>query len=321
MNHVEISPDGRAQKMGNNFHLIRYVLAALVLYSHSYGLLNLPEPGIFKYSFGSFAVKCFFAISGYLITLSCIRSNHLGRFFLNRALRILPALLVALAIGNFLSNGFNNFINNPVPYILNGPVWTLPWEMLCYGLCGLLWWFGGLNKNTLGSVVIVSWLIFIMPNAGNTSAVVAPLFLLFFMGSLIALNEKQFAIGLAGPVFLVLLIGIVFDTKLICITWFFSKIPFLYGPVFPEQNYYMFMFIFCLPFVLIWLSVYFKPIFNLRNDYSYGLYIYGWPIQQVIISIFAPSPLLLFASSLALTHFLAMFSWHLVEKRVLMLKL
>ena len=314
MNHVEITVDGKAQKMGNNFHAIRYVLAALVLYSHAYGLLALPEPGVFQFSFGSFAVKCFFALSGYLITLSCVRSTHLWHYILNRVLRIAPALIIALLLSHWVGSFFGNFIQNPTPYILNGPVWTLSWEIVCYGLCGLLWWSGLLTKNSMGPIVAISWLIFIfLPQTGDTIAVIAPLILLFFTGSLLALDEKQFSIRIAGPLFLMLLIGMSIDTNTIGLTWFFNQIPFLYGPNLPSHKYYLFAFVFGLPFALIWLALYVKPIINLRNDYSYGLYIYGWPVQQAIIALFTPSPLLLFVSSLAVTHCLSMFSWHLVE--------
>lgn len=307
--------------MSNNFHLIRYVLAVLVLYSHSFGLLKLPEPGLFQDTFGSFAVKCFFALSGYLITLSCLRSAHLGHYILNRSLRIAPALIVALIASHFIGIYFKFFISNPVPYITNGPVWTLPWEVLCYTLCGVLWWAGLLNKNALGAVVAVSWLIFVvLPGSGDTNAVIAPLLLLFFMGSLIALDEKQFNVKISGPLFGLLLIGIVVDTTQAGISFFFKYIPFMYGPGLIPQRYYYFLYIFSLPFVLIWLALYIKPLFNLRNDYSYGMYVFGWPVQQMIIAFFSPPPITLFVTSLVVTHCFAMLSWHLIEKRMLMLK-
>ncbi|KAB0563436.1 acyltransferase, partial [Helicobacter pullorum NCTC 12824] len=86
------------------------MLAALVIYSHSFGLLGLPEAGVFRYGFGTLAVKCFFALSGYLITLSCLRSASLYGFALNRTLRIAPALIVALIFSHFIGVYFNKFI-------------------------------------------------------------------------------------------------------------------------------------------------------------------------------------------------------------------
>lgn len=307
--------------MGNNFHLLRYILAALVIYSHSFGLLGLPETGIFRYGFGTLAVKCFFALSGYLITLSCLRSANLYGFMLNRTLRIAPALIVALIFSHFIGLYFNSFIGNPVEYIINGPVWTLSWEVLCYVLCGFLWWFGALNKNALTAIVVAAWgLYFLIPGSNEASAIVTPMVLLFFTGSVIALNEQQFNLRISGAVCFVLLVILSVDGKQLLGTWFFEKIPFLYGPNISVIDHYTLLFLFSLPFALIWLALYVKPILNLRNDYSYGLYIYAWPIQQSIIALFSPSPLILFVSSLVVTQLLAMASWHLLEKRVLRFK-
>ncbi|MGY2164209.1 acyltransferase family protein [Pseudomonas tolaasii] len=319
--HVEILPDGKPAKMGNNFHLLRYVLAALVIYSHSFGLLGLPEAGVFRYGFGTLAVKCFFALSGYLITLSCLRSASLYGFALNRTLRIAPALIVALIFSHFIGVYFNKFIGNPVEYIVNGPVWTLSWEVLCYALCGFLWWFGALNKNVLTAIVVVAWGLYcLIPGSNDASAVISPMILLFFTGSVIALNEQQFNLRISGPVFFVLLIVLCVDTGGSIGTWFFEQIPFLYGPGMSVMDYYTLLFLFALAFALIWLALYVKPVLNLRNDYSYGLYIYAWPVQQSLIALFSPPPLILFVSSLAVTHVLAMASWHLLEKRVLRFK-
>ena len=129
--HLQILSGGEVKTPSNNFHIIRYGLALLVLYSHSFGLLALPEPGLFTFTFGALAVKCFFALSGYLIALSCLRTDNLWFYVWNRVLRILPALLVALIGSHYVGNYFNSFISNPVPYIINGPVWTLTWEVLC----------------------------------------------------------------------------------------------------------------------------------------------------------------------------------------------
>ncbi|MBW1248167.1 acyltransferase [Pseudomonas tolaasii] len=297
------------------------MLAALVIYSHSFGLLGLPEAGVFRYGFGTLAVKCFFALSGYLITLSCLRSASLYGFALNRTLRIAPALIVALIFSHFIGVYFNKFIGNPVEYIVNGPVWTLSWEVLCYALCGFLWWFGALNKNVLTAIVVVAWGLYcLIPGSNDTSAVISPMILLFFTGSVIALNEQQFNLRISGPVCFVLLIVLCVDTGGSIETWFFEQIPFLYGPGMSVMDYYTLLFLFALSFALIWLALYVKPVLNLRNDYSYGLYIYAWPVQQSLIALFSPPPLILFVSSLAVTHVLAMASWHLLEKRVLRFK-
>ena len=57
------------------------------------------------------------------------------------------------------------------------------------------------------------------------------------------------------------------------------------------------------------------------GDLSYGLYIYGNPIQQALISITGPiDPLLFFLPSLAVTAIPAWISWFYIEKPALRLK-
>ena len=63
------------------------------------------------------------------------------------------------------------------------------------------------------------------------------------------------------------------------------------------------------------------PIYH-RGDYSYGVYLYGYPIQQAIVTV-APSvtsPLLHFAITLPLVTLVAVFSWHCIEKPILRLR-
>lgn len=311
----------------NNFNLIRYILALLVIYSHSYGLLLINEPSIFYSSYGNFAVKCFFALSGYFIALSCLRTNHIGHYFWNRALRIMPALIIALILSHYIGKYFNNFIQNPVPYILNGPVWTLSWEIFCYVLLGFFMWYHILNDKALGAILASSWMLLIVfPLSNDFIIVVAPLILLFFSGAYIALNREKFNLRIIGIISLIILIAIKFDPSAQLVKWFFNHVVFLYGPNLDIEKYRQLVYFFSLPFALLWLGNNIKiKLFHLKNDYSYGMYIYAWPIQQVIINIsiiktYKLSPLVLFFISWALTHVIAMISWHVVEKNVLRLK-
>jgi peptidoglycan/LPS O-acetylase OafA/YrhL len=310
----------------NSFNAIRYFLALLVLYSHSYGLLTLPEPTIFFSSLGNFAVKSFFALSGYFIALSCLRTDNLGHYLWNRALRITPALLVALIASHYIGKYFNNFIYNPVPYILNGPIWTLSWEVFCYFVLGFLMWYALLNKKSLGALLAVSWLLFIIfPFTNDYIIVIAPLILLFFSGAYIALNKENFNLNVIGPFFFILLLLINLDSNAQSIQWFFNHIVFLYGPNYGAEKYLQVFYLFSLPFALLWLGKIKLNLFSLRNDYSYGIYIYAWPIQQVIIAYSIQekmniNPLVLFFLSWLFTHIIAMFSWHVIEKKALFFK-
>ena len=85
--------------MNDNLNAIRLCLAMLVLFSHSFAVLGLPQPEALGWDLGSHAVHAFFAVSGYLVVGSYMRRPNLVQFALNRLLRIVPALLVAYVFG------------------------------------------------------------------------------------------------------------------------------------------------------------------------------------------------------------------------------
>jgi peptidoglycan/LPS O-acetylase OafA/YrhL len=64
-----------------------------------------------------------------------------------------------------------------------------------------------------------------------------------------------------------------------------------------------------------------RPTWLHRHDYSYGTYLYGFPLQQSLIAAGIADPWLLFATAAGLTLGCAALSWHAVERPCLALKL
>ena len=157
----------------NNFNLIRFAAAFMVLFSHSFVLIfgregYEPLKSIIGFSLGDIAVDIFFIISGFLVTASLLLRNNLIAFAWNRFLRIYPALIIAVLFSVFIVGGlfttlstidylsdsetykfliknttlvfgshiylFHVFENAPYKNALNAPLWTLPWEVRMYGL-------------------------------------------------------------------------------------------------------------------------------------------------------------------------------------------
>lgn len=147
----------------NNFNAIRLLAAFMVMSGHMAYLIGINRPILFEQEIQSLGCKLFFIIGGYLITESIVRDDNLIRYFVKRFVRIFPALLFCImlsvfVLGPFLSilsfyDYFNNigtyrylkniglcieyflpgvFQNNPYPNAVNGSLWTLPVEFFMY---------------------------------------------------------------------------------------------------------------------------------------------------------------------------------------------
>ena len=158
------------QNRENNFDFIRFVAAAMVIFSHTYAVLkdNSSEPlsGATGFiTFGSLAVEIFFIVSGYLVCKSLLMRSSPLAFVEARILRIFPALIICCAsctlvlgpiltrlpLGEYFGAAqtwhylFDNatllklqwflpgvFEHNPLPGVVNGSLWTLPTEFKMY---------------------------------------------------------------------------------------------------------------------------------------------------------------------------------------------
>src|ERR671933_330026 len=92
----------RSRGRDNAFDALRLLGAVLVLVSHSFALAGVAEPKLGKSSLGVIGVEIFFAISGFLVTASWLSDPRPRAFLAKRALRILPALIVTVALTAFL---------------------------------------------------------------------------------------------------------------------------------------------------------------------------------------------------------------------------
>jgi peptidoglycan/LPS O-acetylase OafA/YrhL len=282
----------------------------------------------------------FFALSGFLVAGSLERCRTLVSFYGLRLLRIIPALFMevmisALIIGPVFSNltienyfadsrfwvYFLNivgdihyvlpgvFSSNPVPDVVNGQLWTVPFELQCYIALGALAAIGVVqNRRLLVAVVFVGqclWAWEAYKRGGDGNLMFGPtgpiLILCFLVGVLFFLYREH--IILSKSIFLVAL-SVSIALILLPRGTYYAAIPVTYVTVYvglanPKK----------LPFLF-------------SGDYSYGLYLYGFPIQQAVASIGPPTHhwYVNLGATLVLGFLIAWFSWRFVEKPSLALR-
>lgn len=331
-------------KFENNFNLIRFLASTLVLVSHSFAIVGLPEPHFYNIKFGLYAVFVFFVVSGYLVTKSLISRSSIIDYLYARFLRIYPGLffmliIICLLIGVLVTDNtksfflnettykyiFNSlymfggeatlpdvFSENPLSNVINGSLWTLQYELRLYIFLGLFWFISSFTKSfkiicfKVFIFLYLSKLIFSFYFFGQTSfhAVITMINIFFLMGTLITLYE----IFLQSHYRIIL--------KLIALISILS----FFIPIFNK------IFLFCVSSLLIILfgNVKNKYLLKFNNfgDYSYGIYIYAFPVQQCIYYFFnSISVINLIFLSFIFTFIFSYLSWHFVEKFFLKFKL
>lgn len=321
----------------NNFNLLRLFAAFLVLYGHGFNLNGLPVNTVLSHTFG---LQIFFIISGYLIAISWQNDPHLGRFFWRRSLRIFPALAVVVIITAFvlgplisdlslaeyfshpsLYQYFSNialvmnyhlpglFSNNPMQDV-NGSLWSLPVEFALYVTVA----FAGccLPRGRITSLLVMLFCLLTLSawpfiDFGPYTGLADKLKLLikmagyFWAGCCIYYWQLQRYTSI--PTFAVILMLGIFSLQWPFLEWIFHYIT--------------------LPFLVISFANHGAGHLNLfnRSDYSYGLYIYAFPVQQSLVQLFPHWSLpLSIGVCLLLTLGSAMLSWHYIEKPILRFK-
>jgi peptidoglycan/LPS O-acetylase OafA/YrhL len=323
----------------NNFDLFRLIAALLVIYGHASGLVLVPNVVNsdfvasmlrFEYS-GSLAVKFFFLLSGLLVTASFLSRPQIGEFVIKRAARILPGLFVCLCISVFiigpwftsqsLLQYFSNdqtwkyLINNTFlfqlewrlpgvfadsKYGLNGSLWTLPLEVICYLFLAAIYGLGIWRVQWLSNLVLLSviFLSFFMPQlmvplfANNQESHLLPG--CFALGALFATNQNYIVINKQGALALVLLTALLWGSGL--------KIA-----VFYVSFFYCCLYLGSRKIVVEKLKI--------SADPSYGVYIYGFVIQQCIAHVFPAQGVLfnqVFSALIAIL--IGLLSWFWIER-------
>lgn len=292
----------RFNRDANGLNLMRLILAVSVILWHSFpltgrGIAYVP----LRQLISEVGVDGFFTISGFLIYSSWLNRPKLGPYFRARVLRIFPGFIVALIVTAFviapvgqllqgaavstLFHGGQAFryvavniflwpfqfgisgtpLGVPYPHVWNGSTWTLPWEFFCYLAIPILFFSRVLGRRWALPVLFISLTIaaaiaeFARPDSWliNNSLRFS---MTFTAGMLIhrykaSLSSSRLSIAAAS---------------LIVLACMFLPNYRILGAVF-------------LAYLLVAISSYWTArSVRFENDVSYGMYIYAFPVQQVL---------------------------------------
>ncbi|MBT0770795.1 acyltransferase [Kineosporia sp. J2-2] len=326
----------------NALNLIRLLLATNVAVVHACFLGFGHQPHLGETELGALAVDAFFVLSGFLVVRSWSRLGSLPRYLWHRVLRILPgfwvcmlgtafvvapvlAVLEGRAAGSVFSgpqSSLSYLASNAAlfmrqfgiaglpgeggnPDVVNGSLWTLFYEACCYllvaglGVAGLL----GRRRRVVPVLIVVLWFCTVAAEAGHNP-----------LGSTYMLRfGLVFLLGAAGWLFAGRIpvdgrLALGSAVVVLASTLMLHDYRALGAPAFAYL---------CL-YAVVRLPVPWEP----RSDLSYGMYVWHWPIAQILVALglarFTHVPFVLL--TLALTAGVAVVSWRFVEKPALGLK-
>jgi peptidoglycan/LPS O-acetylase OafA/YrhL len=338
----------------NNFNLIRAGAAIAVLVSHAYPISEGPkerEPleAFLGTTLGGLAVLVFFIVSGYFISQSSVRSKTQYDFWTARFLRIYPGLLIALSVTvvfvgiavtslppreyfsaaetlTYVPKGLSllwiqyelpgTFGDNPFSGVVNGSLWTLFYEALCYLMLSSLHPLRILHSEKRAAAFFLLFLFCysvvkfaLMESSAFDSR--TPAFK--FLGHLLDLTPA-FVLGMAYYVYRDRI-----PVNLIsCLVLAIGSAAAYSSPVFREV---FLIFISFLVFYVGFKTLKFMYFYNIFGDYSYGIYIYAFPMEQLgayLLPGISPIGVIMLAGPATIAASIA--SWHWIERPALRLR-
>lgn len=328
----------------NNLNLIRLMASVAVTLSHSYILTkNLAKEPLFlltgTQTFGYLAVFVFFVVSGFLISRSFDKNSNITQYLLARALRIYPALLAALVfcvipigltfsslspseyiknpqIWHYITDNLlfkssfqlpGLFTTNPESSSVNGSLWSLRYEVYAYILVVLFGWIGLLNhRATFNAVILLMALLY-------TKAPVGFLLVPGYWDAPFFMPILGFSFGMFAYV----------NRSWVPCKMSHIAVAFIIYYFYKNSEWVFLIYTTTIGYLTLALSFHPKLQLGLvkKNDYSYGIYVYSFPIQQTLLLIFPKiDPLPHFFTSLLIVVPLSMLSWHFLEQPSLRLK-
>jgi peptidoglycan/LPS O-acetylase OafA/YrhL len=323
----------------NSFDLLRLLFATTVACAHGTAIHTGWQPRWGLSTLGDFALDGFFILSGFLVTRSFLNIGSFSRYAWHRFLRIMPGFWVCILVvaliaapaaaalqGMPLSTPFTGdpsairylfgnagllivqydiagiLADTPHGVSFNGALWTLFFEAFCYLLVATLGVLGVLTRRR--------WVV------PAITAVLAALTIVQEAGLPVFINDRILRLVF---VFLLGSVAYLYAHRVPMRGWLaiVSSLVFLASVALFDD--YRVLGAAPLAYVFFWLGTCFPWPWAIHADLSYGIYIYHWPLFQLLgLTAAAALPTALFLPlGLVLVLGPAALSWYLIEKPAL----
>jgi peptidoglycan/LPS O-acetylase OafA/YrhL len=340
---------GQANR-NHQFDLLRIFFATLVLLAHAPEITDGNQSRELLHRFthapitlGAIGVDGFFALSGYLIVQSWLGNPELLNFLRKRVLRIVPGYLVAvvlstLAVGllapgvdHFFAGINVHFFNSVVLLsppatppvfpglgyaVVNLAMYTIAYEFRCYLLVALLGLSGLLRRPIVclgATVLLLSSLLY-----------QTPLMRMHWPRHVEALLGQPAVAFRLTPIYLVGVCFYLFRDRIVfrpLFAWIAAAVLVGFFAFIPSRA--EFALVLCGSYLMFYLGSMHLPSLSWMSrfpDISYGIYLYGWPVESLWIWFHRGSPWVAFLVSTIICFGLGWLSWHFIERPALTLK-
>jgi peptidoglycan/LPS O-acetylase OafA/YrhL len=325
----------------NCFDFLRFFFAFNILLAHLCELSQSKHLSFLSnFSNSAIAVQGFFVISGFLVAKSYTNTPSIKKYFIKRAKRILPAYIfvvffMTIFLSIFSTYNFSEYFKDPHVYYyfgwnvfflnflhpclpglfennlhcaVNGALWTLKVEEGFYIILPIIFYFISKTRKafavliTLYFLSIVYWFVMDSHFHKPLFAKQLPGYLAYFVvGIFLFLNYQL----LLRNKIIILSLAVL---TLVILSFFYLPINIFYPAAFGT---------------IVIISAYSLPFLNnfgKNGDFTYGIYIYHFPIFQLFrqYDLFEKfDPILMAILAISFTFLCAVFSWHFIEKRFL----
>ena len=336
-----------ARRTADGFGTLRLVIACGVIGFHAMPITGDYDGwgwGQHWYHYGTLTVAAFMAMSGFFVMKTWERDPNLVRFWVRRALRIMPGLvavlvLCALVLGplvttlspgayftdpgtwTFLTHNTllfpqqyvlpGVFADNPYPAAVNGSLWCLPVEVLGYAMVTLVGLLGINRRRYLIFLVAVPFGTLLVLHVNGL--VDLPVTMLMLLTNPLLQYLAIYAMGIAAWLY----------RDRIPLSWWgvaacvVIEVLVYPGPIADITRAVT------VPYAVLTIGTKLPRRLCLPNWLtvaSFGVFLYGFPVEQTLAYLGVGNPWQVIGLGVPIALVLGLGSWHLVEKHGLRLR-